>query len=348
MHYRIVAVILLFAISLTDSHAQDFHYSQFGNAPLHLNPGLTGVFNGNVRLQGNFRNQWSSVPVDYLTFRAAVDKKFQACRADKSNFWAAGLALNYDRAGDGNLSWFDLNLNGSYTQYLSNGFFVTLGGQIAGVQRRFDEDELRFGDQFNGNNPLNPTSEQFGRTSNFFLDFSLGLNFRWQAYDRASRYDYKDKRSKVDVGVALFHIAEPEQTFIEDDDVPLYRRLSVYGLGVVQLSNPLDIVLGVTGQFQGPYREYVGMGGVRLHLNRKPGKQISLQGNLGIRFNDFTDAWFPQVQLQYNDLQVGLSYDINVSDFDVATNGRGGPEVSLRYIFKRVCPVPSRRFCPII
>ncbi len=27
------------------SNAQDFHYSQFFNSPLHLNPGLTGIYN---------------------------------------------------------------------------------------------------------------------------------------------------------------------------------------------------------------------------------------------------------------------------------------------------------------
>ena len=34
--------------------------------------------------------------------------------------------------------------------------------------------------------------------------------------------------------------------------------------------NPLDLVAGITGQFQAPYREYVAMGALRVHLDRCP------------------------------------------------------------------------------
>ncbi|MEM6772440.1 MAG: hypothetical protein AAF597_17825, partial [Bacteroidota bacterium] len=75
---------------------------------------------------------------------------------------------------------------------------------------------------------------------------------------------------------------------------------------------------------------------------------IAGQGGLGYRFDRIGDAFFPHIQLHYNAWRVGLSYDINVSDFRVATQGNGGPELSIRYIIKKVRPVPSRRFCPII
>jgi len=41
-----------------------------------------------------------------------------------------------------------------------------------------------------------------------------------------------------------------------------------------------------------------------------------------------------------------LSYDINVSDFQVATDRNGGFELSVRYLFKKICPVPNVKFCP--
>jgi hypothetical protein len=55
--------------------AQDFHYSQFTYAPLHLNPGLTGVFAGDTRVTTNFRSQWNQVPVAYRTFTVTADHK---------------------------------------------------------------------------------------------------------------------------------------------------------------------------------------------------------------------------------------------------------------------------------
>jgi type IX secretion system PorP/SprF family membrane protein len=331
--------------------AQDFHYSQFFNAPVYLNPALTGVFNGDLRLQGNYRDQWTDVPVSYRTFSLMADKKFIR-RTDRSSFFAAGLGLNYDQAGDGRLSWSDLNLNASYTHYLSEGMFLTLGGRAAVAQRRFEPEALRFADQFNfGTGAFDPafrTGEDFARTNHVFPDFSVGVNFHWQALDRYQRYDYKEERSKIDVGIALMHLTTPDQTFIEDIDVPLYRRFSAYAQGVLQLNAPLDLVGGITGQFQGPYREYVAMGGLRVHLNTEPGKQLSLQGALGYRFAEFGDAFYPMLQLEYNAFRVGFSYDINISDFNVATQRNGGPELSVRYVFKKVRPVPSRRFCPLI
>ncbi len=47
---------------------QDIHYSQFHNAPFNINPALTGVSRGDIRVMGNFRTQWQSVPLDYLTY----------------------------------------------------------------------------------------------------------------------------------------------------------------------------------------------------------------------------------------------------------------------------------------
>ncbi|MEM7572289.1 MAG: PorP/SprF family type IX secretion system membrane protein [Bacteroidota bacterium] len=348
---RILGVIVLLIFSWTDGQAQDFHYSQFYNAPVYTNPALTGVFDGDVRIQGNLRHQWSLTPVDYRTYSVMVDKKFLN-RMYKSSFFAAGLGLNFDRAGDGELSWFDLNLNGSFTKYLSDGVFISLGGQARFAQRSFEEAGLRFADQFdrdrgvfNGNNL---TSERFGNTSHGFLDLGIGLNFHWQTLDRYQRYDYKEERSKLDVGVALFHLTQPDQGFIEDTEVPIMRRLSLYARGVLQLGSDIDLAAGLTLQRQGPYRENVAMGGLRFHLNRKPGKQLALQGGIGYRWDEIGDAFFPTIQLHYNAWRVGLSYDVNISDFNIVTNRDGGPELSIRYIFKKVRPVPSRRFCPII
>ena len=55
---------------------QDIHYSQFHNAPFNINPALTGISRGDIRVMGNFRSQWRSVPVDYTTYTLAADMQF--------------------------------------------------------------------------------------------------------------------------------------------------------------------------------------------------------------------------------------------------------------------------------
>jgi len=43
----------------------------------------------------------------------------------------------------------------------------------------------------------------------------------------------------------------------------------------------------------------------------------------------------PYVGLDYGSFNLGLTYDVNISDFKVATQTRGGVEISLIYIFKQ-------------
>src|SRR5579862_4264405 len=46
---------------------QDLHFSQFFEAPLLRNPSLAGIFTGDYRVQGVYRDQWNSVTDGYRT-----------------------------------------------------------------------------------------------------------------------------------------------------------------------------------------------------------------------------------------------------------------------------------------
>ena len=46
----------------------------------------------------------------------------------------------------------------------------------------------------------------------------------------------------------------------------------------------------------------------------------------------FNDAIIPYVGLEFNDLRVGLTYDVNVSRLRPGSQSRGGIEISLIYI----------------
>lgn len=332
------------------SLAQDFHFSQFSYAPLHLNPGLTGVFAGDTRIAGSYRSQWNQVPVAYKTFMVTADHKY-TCGREGNGFFSSGIALNYDQAGDSKLAMAQANLYGSYTRPLNNQAFLTLGASLGLAQRRFLTDELRFDNQFNGEfyDPTLGTGEFFANQSHIFLDAGLGVNFRWQALQSTALVDLLEKRSKLDFGVGLFHLNRPDQSFIDDVKVRLPMRISPYARGVVQVGDPLDVVLAAMGQFQSTYRQFLGTAALKLHLNRNLGEQLSLQLGAGYRFDRFGDAWYPALELNYHEQwRVGLTYDINISDFQIATNRRGGLELNVRYLIKKVCPLPDFKFCPLI
>ncbi len=75
---RILLSLWIFFVFCTLSlSGQDIHHSQFYTSPLNLNPGLTGVFNGDQRLSLNYRRQWFVEDiVRYMTVAGSFDMKF--------------------------------------------------------------------------------------------------------------------------------------------------------------------------------------------------------------------------------------------------------------------------------
>lgn len=343
---------LSFLMVVTLMNAQDFHYSQFMDGPLHLNPGLTGVFKGQTRVNANYRSQWNQVPVEYQTFSVSADHKYN-CGTNGPGYFSSGVALNYDRAGDSRLTWANVGLYGSYTYPINEQSFVTGGLNLALGQRAFDTDDLRFDRQFDvlmgAFNPNLNSAENFANSSHLFADVSFGFNYRWQALQSSALIDLLDKRNKLDIGVGIHHLNRPDMSFVEDTKVRLPVRWSPYAAGNLQIADELDLRLAFTGQFQNSYREFVGRAGINVHFDRTPGQQWSAMLGVGYRFDAFGDAWYPALEVNYHDyIKASLSYDINVSDFTIATNRRGGLELNVRYLIKKVCPLPEFKFCPLI
>lgn len=334
------------------SFGQDFHYSQFYNAPLHLNPALTGIFRGDVRLMGNYKSQWTDVPVDYKTVTLAVDKKFLKV-SQNDGFFSGGLAFNYDRAGDSKLTWANLDANLSYTRVFSPRVIVSVGGKAALIQRSFDQGNLRYDNQFDEERGVPDltlgTGEAFNTDGHIFPDFSAGINVRLQARQTSELVFRNNRRTKLDVGVALHHIFAPDQAFYDDVAVPIERRLSPYATGTLQVLPVVDVVAGITYQNQGPfYDELVMTLGGRAWLSNTLNRQISVMAGMGLRRDKIQDAYWPTFEVSYNNLKVGLNYDFNTSPFDIATENRGGMELSVRYIIRKVRPLPEFKVCPLI
>lgn len=346
---QILLASLFGFIGLCSLQAQDIHFSQFYNAPLNISPALTGIYQGDVRFIANYRSQWEQVPVKYRTASASADMKFLNSNFQRS-FFSGGLLINYDQAGTSQLSAVNIGLTGTYTRQLSSNFYTTAGALFGFNQRGFNMDDLLFDRQWNGDvvDPGLSNGEAFSSTSRIFFDFSAGLNFRWQQSTNAQLVNRLEKRSKVDFGVALYHISQPDQAFYEDDEARLFMRLSPYIHSKIQVGKEVDVITNANVQMQGPYFEALGVIGGRFYFNRELGKQTALQFNVGYRFDDFGDAVFPGFELYYNEIHLGLTYDINISDFDVATGRYGGWELSFRYIITKVKPLPVFKICPLI
>jgi type IX secretion system PorP/SprF family membrane protein len=330
-HFLALALGIFFSFSLLQ--AQDIHYSQFGNSPLNVSPALTGAFDGDTRFGVNFRSQWSNVPAGFTQFTGFTDMKFIRKKLEDKPLtpWAGGLMFDYDRAGDSKMNLLQLGASGSYTLGIGQRSGLIIGGMLSGIQRAFDTSVLRFGDQYNGKDPITGTEELFPTQSKLYASIDAGLTYRFRA---------SEKRTSVNVGVGGFHLNRPKHNFFDEAKEKLPRRWSIFAITTWQLTNALDLTLNANHQFQGVHTETVLSAGLPIHLSSARTKELAIEPGIKWRIDD---AIIPFVLIHYRQWQGGLSYDINISAFTAATMNRAGPELSLICIFKRPREAP---FCP--
>ncbi|MFZ1678816.1 MAG: PorP/SprF family type IX secretion system membrane protein [Saprospiraceae bacterium] len=334
MNISIAGAFICF-LSVHIISAQDIHLSQYHFDRLMVNPALTGIFNGDKQVSLIHKQQYFSVPVNYLTFSGSYDMKFRKSQNPKS-FFSAGALFNYDKAGDGDLSWLNLNVMGSYTMALTKSFFVGLGGYVGGGQRSFDEVGLKWDEQWDGGsyNPNLPSGEHFDNTSFFWLDLGGGVNLRLQGKDR----------TKIDLGVGAYHLNQPGFSFYDASNIKLPYRLTYSAMGVLKLGSRLDIFGNGLYQSQGPYEETVFGGGLIIHISNKKAREVELHLGIADRLDD---ALIPMAAIGYDGWKAGFSYDVNTSPFKTATNKYGGPEFFVNYTFKKLWPLEQTRVCSI-
>lgn len=318
-------------------NGQDFHYSQFYNAPLSFNPALTGIFNGDERIAGSLRDQWRSVPVPWFNFSVGYDRKFYPKKSNKG-FFGAGAYFNYDSQGDSRLKLSNINLSGSYTRLLNSNHLLTIGALLGYSTRAFDPSGLtwdRYWDpqRFVVNSGLG-SGETFDYERFGFLETGLGLNYRWQ----------KTTRTKLDLGIGGFHLTTPKakySTNTVNQSLPI--RLSLYGIYSRELTEKMDLQLDILYQKQNAYDELLFGGYLNFYLNQQRGKEFQFRVGAGYRTRK---AIYPKVGFEFNNFFVSASWDIYLDEFS-KEHGGGGPEIHLRYIIKHVKPLGKFKTCPI-
>lgn len=342
---KILFAVLLAIASFNVAQSQDIHFSQYYHSPLHLNPALAGVHHGTVRFTGNYKSQWQSVSeLDFLTFSAAVERKFYMENL-KNSYFTAGLILDYDQAGTSQLSRTNVGVSGSYSLQLSPVFFMTAGAHVGVSQRAFKTIDLTFDQQFNGEQfDPNIAKEGFNRTSLLNVDVSTGLNFRLQPQGAHPI----NKRTKLDFGLGVFHLNEPREGFELGSDIRLNQRYSAYAMGTLMLSNTFDFIARGSVQLQGSYQENIVSGSGKIHINRQPTQELAFVLGSSYRFDNFGDAIIPHVEFHWKQWLLGLNYDVNISEFKAASGRQGGIEVAVRYIFAPLQPAEKTKACPII
>ena len=312
------------------ANAQDLNFSQFYELPLLRNPALAGVFDGDVRVQSVYRNQWQSVTVPYKTGGISGELKFPV--ANTYDHFTVGLQATYDVAGDSRLSRLQVlpvlsyhyNLNGEGGAYLSAAF---MGGVVTS---QFDPTRLKWDDQFvNGQySATNPTRQVLNRTGKNYMDLSAGLSLTSPFGENGSFY----------VGAGLFHLNRPKVGFeIATDSVSKLNPKLAFNGGITfqttdysRISLYADYFSQSDKFFSGGHQQLMAGFFYTYDVEQYSDETDKTAISFGSLYR-WNDAFIPVMRLDHHQFSIGLSYDVNVSKLKTASQARGGFELTLNY-----------------
>src|SRR5215204_143360 len=122
----LVTIVLLLTVQ-TLSFSQDIHFSQFFEAPLLRNPSLAGIYSGDIRVQGVYRDQWNSFTNAYRT--GSINAEYKMPVGKGNDFMTTGIQALFDRSGTVGLTSAHVLPALNYHKSLSNSklMFLSLG-----------------------------------------------------------------------------------------------------------------------------------------------------------------------------------------------------------------------------
>ncbi len=205
----------------TKGCSQDPTFSQFYSNPLYLNPALAGTGECS-RVMFNYRNQWPSMPGNFVTYGASADHYVNALSG------GIGVIFTSDNAGNGIMN--TTRLSAIYAYHLKVSYNVSLnaGFNASFHQQKIKSSDLIFRDMIDpvsgainpGNTGEVPIDNSTVSTADFNLGLALGI------------------KEKYFVGFAVDHVSQPALNYYENSDNNLlYRKYTAHAGARLNLSS---------------------------------------------------------------------------------------------------------------
>ena len=324
--YKYFWSILLFLLfALTTLKGQDFHFSN--EMPLQQNPAMVGFMDSyQSRVIVKHRNQWSALLGDaaFKTYAASFET-----RVCSTNFWGIGGFVLKDQSGSPAFNTTQGLLSVSYHRNLGKQTYLAAGLNTGFINYRVS-DNLAFSTQFDGDVGFNLTQSNFEDLSTFqsnLLDLGVGLLL----YENDTDY-------KWFLGLALQHINTSNAYTFKENNLqnPINLRMKkTIHWGLAKVFDSSDNELAFKGAFQWQVPHWEAVLGLYLQLQ-------NLNVGFGTRLTKnqpravappLIDAFILSFDYQFQQLNIGFSYDLNTSPLKTSTNYRGAFEFTAAYAF---------------
>jgi len=307
---RYVFLMLAFIETL---QAQEIHFSQISNNQFIINPANAGTCDGTLRIGANYRSQGAAISVPYKTFSAWAETHFEPQNFNRSTI-GFGISLLSDEAGDGGLKTTAGYLTASFIKGFNkeNTFKASLGFSVGVMNRSIDFSRLVFDNQWNGTvfDPNVASGEPFTDNSIFSPDFNFGGSIFWEV----------NEDSKFNLGAALHHINRPKLTFYKSEN-RVEQKLVLHAMAKQNIGENYQLIPGIYFANQQGVNEI--LAGTNFLIIQNEMKFIT-----GLWYRFERDI-IPHAGIMINGFIAEFSYDINVSKLHIASNYRGGIEISI-------------------
>lgn len=323
--------IVALSFGMLTCFAQDVHFSQPQFAPLMLNPALAGA---NYANQATilYRDQWKVSGAEFKTINASYDMRFN--EKSSKGFFGAGLNFYNDKAGDPKMTTNYVALSIGYHAKLNK--FSTLGGSLqpAFGQRGIDYSSLTWGQQYDGStfNTSLANGELVGTNQFSFFDFNAGIVY---TYKSSEHYMTANDNFNINVGFSAYHITQPKYSFYANTNEKLYRKYVFFANVLIGIPNSkIYLVPSLYVNLQGSQKEIL-TGTYFRYLLQDKSVYTGIKKGAAFSIGTFYragDAFVGKFMFEWSHTTIGLSYDINLSGYKNVSKGRGGIELTFRFV----------------
>ena len=319
--------ILIYYFFLTAYvYAQDPHYSQYLSVPQMVNPAYTGVFNGQMRLASNYRQQWTSFGTPFTSMIASIEGKLFDQDIYYQNPFNAGLILQSDKTLKGALTNNNITASASYHVPLNREGDKSIGVALSGTygKRNFNFNNLAAASQFEsgGFNLGNASGEIAFKSMRPYFSVGAGVLYTNSLQEEGSFFQ---------VGVSAFHVNKPVQTILYSSEEIIPVRVSAQAS--LQRYVAEDLLLDANLLYQNQAASDYLLTSLSITKLLDLTADARLIG-LGCLYRT-GDAVAPFVFGEFNSVRIGFSYDIQINNIRKTAAPASSLEFSIQYRFKK-------------
>ncbi|NIG52605.1 PorP/SprF family type IX secretion system membrane protein [Chitinophaga sp. Cy-1792] len=328
----IIAILLWSSLLPRFATAQvDPHFSQYYAYPLWLNPALTGIIDGDFRINGDYRNQWANYGKPFSTAGVSIDA------ATDKNIGIGANVLNMS-AGDAGYNYLNAMASVSYSGVKfgrTKTSQIVFGINFGLLNRRIDPAKFQTGSQYNptiGFDPSIANGENISKTSASSFDAGAGAVY----FDSNPNH-----RFNPFLGFSAAHLTQPKDPFSADgQEKTLPIRWLIHGGTKIKLNEQFSLTPTGLYMHQGNAEETV----VGAYASMTVNPDFDFLLGFNYRFND---SAIPMAGFHFKGFTLGLSYDANTSNMHRLVNGSQSFEVSLSFISRKKRMLNQEYFiCP--